>query len=82
LDVLSEVLAAIRMDGAVYINAEFTAPWCAEAQHGLHRVAGRLPRTDHVIFFHLLTQGHCLVRLGGRKRNGGCRGGRPPPLSA
>jgi hypothetical protein len=35
LDVLSEVLTAIRMDGAVYINAEFTAPWCAEAQHGL-----------------------------------------------
>lgn len=63
LDVLSEVLTAVRMDGAVYISAEFTAPWCAEAQHGLHRVAGRLPRTDHVIFFHLLTQGRCDVRL-------------------
>ncbi len=63
MDVLSEVLTAIRMDGAVYINAEFTAPWCAEAQHGLHRAAGRLPRAHHIIFFHLLTEGSCLVRL-------------------
>jgi hypothetical protein len=63
LDVLSEVLTAIRMDGAVYIDAEFTAPWCAEAQHGLHRVARQLPRTDHIIFFHLLTEGSCFVRL-------------------
>ena len=63
MDVLSDVLTAIRMDGAVYINAEFTAPWCAEAQHGLHRAAGQLPRTDHVIFFHLLTEGRCSVRL-------------------
>ncbi len=60
---LSEVLTAIHMDGAVYINAEFTAPWCAEAQHGLHRAASRLPRADHIIFFHLLTEGSCLVRL-------------------
>jgi hypothetical protein len=63
LDVLSEVLTAIRVDGAAYIDAEFTAPWCAEAQHGLHRVAGQLPRTDHIIFLHLLTEGSCFVRL-------------------
>jgi AraC-like DNA-binding protein len=61
--VLSEVLTAIRMDGAIYINAEFTAPWCAEAQHGLHRAARQLPRADNIIFFHLLTEGSCSVRL-------------------
>lgn len=63
MDVLSEVLAAVQMDGAVYITAEFTAPWCAEAQYGLHRVAGQLPRADHVIFFHLMTEGECFVTL-------------------
>jgi len=63
VDALSQVLAAVHMDGAVYITAEFTAPWCAEAQYGLHRVAGQLPRADHVIFFHLMTEGKCLVGL-------------------
>lgn len=63
MDVLSEVLAAVHVDGAVYITAEFTAPWCVEAQYGLHQAAGQLPRADHVMFFHLMTEGHCFVAL-------------------
>ena len=52
---LSDVLAAIKLDGAVYIKAEFKAPWCVETQYGLHTAATRLPRADHIVFFHLLT---------------------------
>ena len=32
-------------------------------QYGLHSAAPKLPDTDHVVFFHLLTEGSCLVRL-------------------
>jgi AraC family transcriptional regulator, alkane utilization regulator len=39
VDALSDVLAAIRLDGAVYIKAEFKAPWCVETQYGLHTAA-------------------------------------------
>ena len=28
MDVLSEVLKAVRLQGALFFNAEFTAPWC------------------------------------------------------
>jgi AraC family transcriptional regulator, alkane utilization regulator len=63
VDALSEVLTAIRLDGAVYVNAEFTAPWCVEAQYGLHSAVCRLPGTEHIIFFHLLMEGRCFVRL-------------------
>jgi AraC-like DNA-binding protein len=63
VDALSEVLATIRLDGAVYVNAEFTAPWCVEAQYGLHSAACRLPNTNHIVFFHLLMEGRCFVRL-------------------
>jgi len=35
VDALSDVLAAIKLDGAVYIKAEFKAPWCVETQYGL-----------------------------------------------
>ena len=65
MDALSEVLQAIRLDGAVYLDAEFTAPWCIEAQFGLHTVTEHLPRSDHVAFFHVLTEGTCRARLVG-----------------
>jgi hypothetical protein len=63
VDALSDVLAAIRLDGAVYVKAEFTAPWCVETQYGLPTAARRLPRSDHIVFFHLLTDGSCRARL-------------------
>ena len=63
MDALSDVLSAVRLDGAVYVNAEFTAPWCVATRYGLHTAAPKLPDTDHVVFFHLLTDGSCLARL-------------------
>ena len=65
MDALSDLLSAVRLDGAVYVNAEFTAPWCVATQYGLHSAAPKLPDTDHVVFFHLLTDGSCLARLAG-----------------
>ena len=67
MDALSDVLSAVRLDGAVYVNAEFTAPWCVATQYGLHSAAPKLPDTDHVVFFHFLTEGSCLARLAGGK---------------
>jgi AraC-like DNA-binding protein len=63
VDALSEVLQAIRLDGALYLEAEFTAPWCVEAQFGLQTATGRLPRSEHVAYFHVLTDGVCRARL-------------------
>jgi AraC-like DNA-binding protein len=65
MDPLSDVLSAIRLDGAVYVNAEFTAPWCVETKFGLQDAASQLPDSDHVVFFHLLTDGSCFARLAG-----------------
>ncbi|HEX2449268.1 MAG TPA: AraC family transcriptional regulator [Methyloceanibacter sp.] len=65
MDALSDVLSAVRLDGAVYVNAEFTAPWCVATQYGLHSAAPKLPDSDHVVFFHLLTEGTCFARLAG-----------------
>ena len=30
MDVLSEVLKAVKLDGAVFFHGEFAAPWCAQ----------------------------------------------------
>ena len=63
MDALSEVLQAIRLDGALYLDAEFTAPWCVEAKFGLHTAASHLPRSEQIAFFHVLTDGVCRARL-------------------
>jgi AraC-like DNA-binding protein len=63
MDTLSEVLGAIHLDGAVYLDAEFTAPWCVEAQYGLPTETQLLAGADHIAFFHFLIEGGCKARL-------------------
>src|SRR3954462_13287829 len=62
VDALSDVLKSVRLHGAVYLNAEFTAPWCIRGELGLKSVRDRLQGADHVAFFHFLTEGACRVR--------------------
>jgi AraC family transcriptional regulator, alkane utilization regulator len=63
MDALSDVLKSVRLEGAVYLNAEFTAPWCIRGECGLPTVRARLEGAEHVAFFHFLTEGSCKVRL-------------------
>ena len=63
MDALSDVLKSVHLEGAVYLNAEFTAPWCIRGELGLASVRQRLAGAEHVAFFHFLTEGGCKVRL-------------------
>ena len=63
MDALSDVLKSVRLEGAVYLNAEFTAPWCVWAKFGLASISERLAGAEHVVFFHFLTEGSCKLRL-------------------
>jgi len=63
MDALSDVLNSVRLEGAVYLNAEFTSPWCIRGECGLPSVRQRLAGAEHVLFFHFLTEGRCKVRL-------------------
>jgi AraC family transcriptional regulator, alkane utilization regulator len=63
MDALSEVLGAIHLDGAVFLDAEFTAPWCVEAQYGLPKETQLLRGADHIALFHFLLDGSCKTRL-------------------
>jgi len=63
MDALSDVLKSIRLEGALYLNAEFTAPWCIRGECGLPSVRRRLADAEHVVFFHFVTEGRCKVRL-------------------
>jgi AraC-like DNA-binding protein len=63
MDVLSEVLRVVKLDGAVFYNAEFSSPWSFRAPPS-HAVAPFVaPKAGHVIMFHLLTEGRGFARL-------------------
>jgi len=55
MDALSDVLKSVHFEGAVYLNAEFTAPWCVRGELGFASVRKRLAGAEHVAFFHFLT---------------------------
>ncbi|NCT66815.1 MAG: AraC family transcriptional regulator [Rhodanobacteraceae bacterium] len=63
MDALSDVLKSVHLDGAVFLDAEFAAPWCVRARFGLSRARAGLPGDRHVALFHWLTEGTCKVRL-------------------
>lgn len=63
MDALSDVLKSVRLEGGVYLNAEFTAPWCIRGECTVPSVRQKLAGAEHVVFFHFLTDGACKVRL-------------------
>jgi AraC-like DNA-binding protein len=63
MDALSDVLNSVHLEGAFYLNAEFTAPWCIRGECSVASVRERLAGSEHVVFFHFLTEGDCKVRL-------------------
>lgn len=63
MDPLSGVLKSVRLEGAVYLNAEFTAPWCFRGRYGPPGVRERLAGAEHIVFFHFLVAGRCKVKL-------------------
>lgn len=63
MDTLSGILKSVRLEGAVYLNAEFTAPWCLRGKFGMTSIRQRLAGAEHVVGFHFLTKGGCKVKL-------------------
>jgi AraC-like DNA-binding protein len=63
MDVLSDVLKAVTLQGAVFYNAEFSAPWGFRAPHSRQVRPHLAPGNGHIIIFHLLTEGRGSARL-------------------
>src|SRR5512146_510858 len=63
VDVLSEVLKVVKLQGAMFYNGEFSSPWsvCSPASRAVAPYLA--PGAQHVIIYHLLTEGHASARL-------------------
>lgn len=63
MDVLSEVLRVVRLEGALFFNAEFSAPWCICSPRSAAIAPYLSPGTGHLILYHFLTEGLAYARL-------------------
>jgi AraC-like DNA-binding protein len=66
-DPLSEALRSVRLSGAIFLDAELSAPWgfaSPPASAGAHLVA---PSAEQMILFHLLVEGEATARIPGQR---------------
>ena len=63
MDVLSEVLKVVKLQGAMFFNGEFSAPWSLRSPPSRTIAPYVATGAGHVIVYHLLTEGRASVRL-------------------
>lgn len=63
MDVLSDVLKAVRLTGAVYFDVRARCPWVAETPATSRICARIMPEFEHVIAFHIMMDGWCWAQL-------------------
>ena len=63
MDALSGVLKTIRLTGAAFFASELRAPWSIVAPSSRAIADALLPDADHVVPYHLVTAGRCVVKL-------------------
>jgi AraC-like DNA-binding protein len=63
MDVLSEVLRVVKLEGALFFNGEFSAPWCLSNSPSPTRIPYLSPEAQHLIIYHYLTEGRAYAEL-------------------
>jgi AraC-like DNA-binding protein len=65
MDVFSEMLSGVVLKGALYFNAEFSAPWgfCTPPAPELAQLLAR--DAPHLVIYHFLVEGSGFIRLNG-----------------
>lgn len=65
MDALSEILRVIKLDSAIYFNAEFSEPWCLTSPESCTLSPVLAQGAGHVIIYHLLCEGRAYAELQG-----------------
>jgi AraC-like DNA-binding protein len=63
MDVLSTVLKTVKLEGAMFYNAEFSTPWSFHAPPSCQMASYLSPEPRHVIIYHLLTHGRAYANV-------------------
>ncbi|AGU51815.1 transcriptional regulator, AraC family [Variovorax paradoxus B4] len=65
MDVLSDVLRTIRLEGALFPNGDMHAPWCFKVPRGVHIAQLLKPGAQRLAICHLVLQGECWAQVDG-----------------
>src|SRR5690349_18519969 len=65
MDPLSDVLRAVKLNGAYFYLVEASAPWSVSAKPAREIGPLILPEVDHLISYHILLTGSCWAGVEG-----------------
>ncbi len=63
MDAFSEILTGVKLNGAVFFTAEFSAPWGVTTGASTLLAAKIGSRSEHLIVYHLLVEGGAAVEM-------------------
>jgi AraC-like DNA-binding protein len=63
MDVLSDVLSAVRLTGAIYFDIDAGNPWVGESPGTAAIAAAIMPTAEHIISFHIVLAGGCWAAM-------------------
>src|SRR6266481_3890431 len=63
MDAFSQILSGVKLNGAVFFSAEFSAPW-GFSQPASNIMAARIaPGAEHLVLYHLVIEGGAVIEL-------------------
>lgn len=63
MEILSDVLRAVRLTGAMFFDVEATAPWVAHTPPAREIASRIMPDSEHVMGFHAVLSGSCWAEM-------------------
>src|SRR4030095_8527935 len=63
MDALAEILRVIKLDSAIYLNGEFSEPWCVWQPKASVLAPMFVRGGGHVIIYHLLCEGRAYFQV-------------------
>ena len=63
-DILTDVLRAVHISGAIFFDVHAASPWASEAPDSREVRALVMPEAQHLIEYHVLVSGSCWARAG------------------
>ncbi len=63
MDAFSEILSGVKLNGAVFFSAEFSAPWGYSTPATNVMVATHAPGAEHLVLYHLVIEGGAVIEL-------------------
>jgi AraC-like DNA-binding protein len=65
MDPILDILRTTRLTGGIFLDAQFTAPWCVTASIGPEDCAPFVPEPVNIIAYHYVTAGTLLLSIDG-----------------